>query len=164
MRKIGIFSGSFDPVHAGHIAFAEEAAKKLGLETVVFMPETFPRGKPNITPVSERLAELEISLANTRFVVLDAKADRFTVHKTLPELEALYPDATFTFLVGSDVALNVPNWSQIERLTSRFDFAVGMRSGDSKKAVETALDSAHASYKLVQTSFSHLSSKNLRRS
>lgn len=162
MKNIGIFSGSFDPVHKGHISFAKAAAKQCNLETVVFMPEATPRNKPHATVLSERLTELEFALADTPFTVLDAKSDQFTVDETLTELEALYPDTHFTFLVGSDVALNLPNWRNIERLVKRFDFAIGMRAGDNKKAVIVALSKADARYTLIETPFAHVSSRQLR--
>lgn len=162
MRQIGIFSGSFDPVHEGHLVFATEAAKICGLETIIFMPETAPRNKPHVSPISERITELEFALADTSFRVLNANSDQFTVDETLTELEALYPDSSFTFLVGSDVALGLAKWANIDRLTTRFDFAVGMREGDTKKAVETALRKLHANYTLITTPHGHLSSRQLR--
>lgn len=161
-RHIGIYSGSFDPVHKGHIAFAKEAARVCELSTVVFMPERFPRGKPNVSPISERLTELEITLAATPFEVLNAHADQLTVDETLLELEALYPETIFTFLIGSDVALNLPNWENIEALVLRSDFAVGLRDGDSLEEVQTAMGSVHAKWVPVTTAFSHLSSKQIR--
>lgn len=161
MRKLGIFSGSFDPVHKGHITFAEEAMRICGLETVVFMPERFPRKKPNISPISERLAELEITLADKPFLVLNAHTDQFTVDETLTELEALYPETLFTFLVGSDVALNLPNWPNSDRLTSRYDFAVGMREGDTQKIVEDILTASRIRHTVVKTHLGHLSSSAL---
>lgn len=162
-KKIGIFSGSFDPVHAGHIAFAKGAMKACQLDELVFMPERFPRGKPNVSPISERITELEIALADTPFKVLDAQADQFTVDETLTELEVLYPDAKFTFLVGSDVALNLPNWENIDRLASRHAFAVGMRSGDKRELVQNTMQSMTATFTLIETSAGHLSSSQFRR-
>lgn len=161
-RKIGIYSGSFDPVHDGHISFAKQAAKECGLETIVFMPERFPRGKPNVSPISERIAELEIALAKASFIVLNASVEQFTVDETLPELEALYPDTDFTFLVGSDVALNLPNWKNVNRLATKYDFAVGMRAGDAPEAIEQAMHAIQARWTLVTTSYGHVSSKQLR--
>ena len=161
-RHIGIYSGSFDPVHQGHIAFAKEAARVCELSSVVFMPERFPRGKPNVSPISERLTELEIALATTPFEALNAHADQFTVDETLLELEALYPETTFTFLIGSDVALNLPNWENIEALVQHSDFAVGLRDGDSIEEVQGAMESVRAKWVQITTSFSHLSSKQIR--
>ena len=161
-RHVGVYSGSFDPIHEGHIAFAKEAARVCNLETVIFMPERFPRGKPNATPISERLTELEIVLADTPFEVLDASADQFTVDETLTELEALYPEANFTFLVGSDVALNLPNWKNIDHLSRHHDFAIGMRANTQPSDVEHILSDTGIRYTFVTTPYSHLSSSDLK--
>lgn len=162
MKKIGIFSGSFDPVHEGHIAFADEAMRRCGLDTVVFMPERFPRGKPNISPISERVTELEIALAATPFVVLDLMADTFSVKETVPELKLLYPDAIFTFLIGSDVALKLSDWHDIQRLTEHYEFAVGMRTGDAEAEITAVLRSLHAQFTVVKSPLPHLSSSSLK--
>lgn len=162
MKHMGIYSGSFDPVHAGHIAFATEAAKVLALDTIVFMPEALPRHKPHVSPISERLSELEIALADTPFMVLDAHCDRFTVDETLTELEATYPDTDFTFLIGSDVALNLSSWNDIDHLTSRYSFAVGMRQDSDVNEVSDALKKAGAHFILVTTPMHHISSSQLR--
>lgn len=161
--KIGIYSGSFDPVHEGHIAFAEEAQRICQLETVIFMPERFPRGKPNVSPISERLTELELSLAETPFEVFNAHEDQFTVDETLTELEALHPDAEFTFLIGSDVARNLATWHNVERLIARYDFAVGMRANDSRDVIQTALEALNTRYVLISAPHEQLSSSLLRK-
>lgn len=162
MKKLGIFSGSFDPIHDGHISFATEAYQQLSLDSVVFMPEAFPRNKPHVTPVSERITELEIALASTPFSVLGTRTGQFTVDKTIAELITLYPGTDFTFLFGSDVALNMPLWPNIKRLTTAFDFAIGMRRGDDAKAIQNRLDSLNARYILISTPHNHLSSRSIR--
>gem|GEM_PF-1197683 len=162
-RKIGIFSGSFDPVHAGHIAFAQEAMRVCKLDELVFMPERFPRGKPNVSPISERITELEIALAETPFTVLDAQADQFTVDETLTELEVLYPNVKFTFLIGSDIALNLPKWENIERLSSRYEFAIGIRNSDATAIISETMQRLDiARYTLITTPHAHLSSSSIR--
>jgi cytidyltransferase-like protein len=50
MKHIGIYPGSFDPVHEGHFAFAKAALETGRLDTVIFLPEMKPRGKPQVTP------------------------------------------------------------------------------------------------------------------
>ncbi len=162
MKKIGIFSGSFDPIHEGHLTFAREAMLACELSTVIFMPERFPRGKPTVTPASKRIAQLETALDGTSFRVLDLSVDTFTVQKTLPELQSLYPDSTFTFLIGSDVALHLTNWRDISLLTQNYDFAVGMRANDSADDIQHAMTTLNVRYRLINTPYSHLSSRSLR--
>lgn len=162
MRKIGIYSGSFDPVHEGHVAFAMEAMRACSLDGVVFMPERFPRDKPTVSPVSERIANLENVLTETQFSILDVHTDIFTVATTLPELETLYPGSKLTLLIGSDVVLGLASWENIEELVAKVDFVVGMRAGSEEKTVTSTLQALGARYTLLTTDQSHVSSSSLR--
>lgn len=163
MRKIGIYPGSFDPVHAGHIAFAETAMKTCKLETVVFAPEMFPRNKPRVSPLSERVIELEFTLVKTPFLVAHLTSEQFTVDKTLPELTILYPDSTFTFLIGSDVAVHsLPNWDNLEYIAQTCEFVVGMRASETRKDVRATLETLSVHYVIVETDNGHLSSSVVR--
>lgn len=162
MRKIGIYSGSFDPVHRGHIAFATEAAKLCSLDAVVFLPERMPRDKPDISPISERVTELEIALRELPFSVIELPMDRFTVADTLPELTTRYPDSFFVFLIGSDVALKLAQWPNIQQLAAHYEFAVGMRIHESETEVQNALKQLNVRYTLVVTSFPDVSSSSLK--
>ena len=70
--SLGIFGGTFDPIHNAHLAVAEEAAETLGLERVLFVPAGEPPHKPGraITPADDRLAMVELAIAgNPRFAV-----------------------------------------------------------------------------------------------
>ena len=60
-NRVGILSGSFDPVHKGHIAFAIDAMKQAKLDEVYFLPEVKPRRKPGVSHVSHRIAMLQIA-------------------------------------------------------------------------------------------------------
>ena len=131
MRSIGIYPGAFDPVHAGHIAFAREAKRICGLDEVVFLPEPSPRGKQDVTRLSDRLALLRASLADEGLRVATLTSQQFTVHQTLPEIEQLFPDATLTLLAGSDVARTFQyRWPGLETLLMRVSLAIGLRGDD----------------------------------
>ena len=82
MSKVGIFSGTFDPVHAGHIAFALEAMESAGLDKVYFLPESMPRRKSGVTHYAHRLAMLELALKPyNKLSILELPDKQFSVVK-----------------------------------------------------------------------------------
>lgn len=139
-RHIGIYPGTFDPVHEGHIAFANEGAELFHLEKVVFLPEKNPRRKQNVTDISARQKKLSSSLAaHSKLEALLLDTDQFTILETLPKLHQLFQGSKFTFFIGSDVALHLPNWENLPLLLESVSFLIAMREGDSESEIENAL-------------------------
>lgn len=161
MGHIGIYSGTFDPVHAGHLAFADEAQRIGRLERVVFMPEQQPRGKVRVSALEQRIDTLRTQLAATDHEVHHASQSRFTIAETLPELEGKYRGITLSFLMGSDIVPSLPGWPHIERLL-RYQLLIGMRSNDRQESVIEILDQLGATYRIITTSYAHVSSRQLR--
>lgn len=140
-RKIGIYPGTFDPVHEGHTAFALAAQQALGLEKVVFLPEADPRNKPDASNLHHRLTMLNHAIkpySELPSLVLDEP--RFTVSSTLPILQRTFPDARLVLLIGSDVALTLPHWPGISKLLSTMDIVIGMRAQDSTERLDTLFE------------------------
>lgn len=137
-RRIGIYPGTFDPIHQGHIAFAQEAMRVCGLNEVIFLPERRPRGKEDaVTDIHHRIALIERAtetIADLRVLRLTSK--RFTVDETLPELRAAFPEATLTMLIGSDIVQTFPyRWEGLSTLLGEVSLAIGMRAGDTPEEV-----------------------------
>ena len=91
--SLGIFGGTFDPIHVAHLAVAEEAAEVLGLECVLFVPAGEPPHKPGrrITPAADRLAMVELAIAgNERFGVDRLEIDRPGPSYTVDTLASLH--------------------------------------------------------------------------
>lgn len=127
--RIGIYAGAFDPVHAGHVAFALQAIEAAHLDQVVFLPERRPRNKPGVEHFAHRIAMLKTALAlHPDLAVMELVDKCFTVRRTLPALERVFRDAELIFLMGSDAALSIPAWPQAERLLSSSELVVGVRS------------------------------------
>lgn len=165
MARIGIYPGTFDPVHAGHIAFATAALLECQLDEVVFLPEKTPRGKQNVTATAHRVALLEKAIENTAGLRVAALAsERFTVKQTLPELRALFGDAELTLLLGSDVALSLPYWPDVDVLLQEMPLVIGMRAGDSRQRITATFQNAamNAHYIFIETDHSHLASSQVR--
>src|SRR3954451_17379308 len=103
-QRIGIFAGSFDPIHKGHIAFALKAAESAELDEVYFLPEQRPRGKEGITHISHRLAMLELAArAHAKLGVIDLPDKQFWMSKAWPRLRQRFPGDKLFLLMGVDV-------------------------------------------------------------
>ena len=118
MRRIGLFGGTFDPPHLGHLVLAEWARMRLRLDRVVFMPAGTPphkRGR-RLTDAAHRLAMTRLAVrGNPAFVVSAFEARRagpsFTVD-TLRHLRGRQPGARFYLLMGADSLADFPTWHQ----------------------------------------------------
>lgn len=129
-KRVGIYSGTFDPVHAGHVAFALQAMEAAQLSTLYFLPERRPRHKKGVEHFGHRVAMLRRALKPYRkFDVIELDDVSFSVQRTLPHLEALFPASQLVFLFGSDSILHMHEWPRIERLFTAAELIVGMRSG-----------------------------------
>jgi nicotinate-nucleotide adenylyltransferase len=157
-RHIGIYSGTFDPVHPGHVAFACETRDKLQLDEIIFLPELTPRGKPQVTSMQHRQALLEQLLADQPGMrAVQLRSPQFTVDDTLPELHALLGDAQLTMLIGSDIVRTFPyRWEGLQTLLSSVSLAIGMRTGDSHSEITQIItDLQHAYGRPVQYQYIH---------
>lgn len=137
MKRIGIYAGTFNPVHTGHVAFALQALQAAGLDTVYFMPEREPRHKVGPEHYGHRYAMLERAVRpHEHLAVLDTTHKHFSVTRTLPHLQQLFPRSELVFLLGSDVVQYLPQWQHIATLVKNASFCIGLRAGADCKDVE----------------------------
>ena len=128
--RVGIYAGTFDPVHAGHITFALEAIERGELDEVIFLPERKPRHKSGVEHFGHRVAMLNRAIRpHRKLSVLELVDTNFTVQKTLPRLKTLLPEARFSFLIGADVLTTLPYWPGAEKLL-KHDLIVGRRADE----------------------------------
>ena len=135
MPPIGVFGGTFDPIHFGHLRLAEEMADALGLARVLFIPAGLPphRGLPR-TAATHRLGMVRRAIAgNPRFVADAREVQRpqpsYTVD-TLTTLRAELGDAQpLWLLLGADAFLGLPSWHDWRRLFELANIAVAERPG-----------------------------------
>ena len=138
--RIGIYAGAFDPVHAGHIAFALQALRAAHLDQIIFMPERRPRGKPGVEHYAHRVAMLKKALVpHPGLAVIETVDRHYTVRRTLPQLQVLFPGAKLVFLMGSDAALELPQWPHAGQLLAHNELVVGVRSEHQHADVEAAI-------------------------
>jgi nicotinate-nucleotide adenylyltransferase len=171
-RKIGVYPGTFDPVHAGHIAFSDETLKVCGLDEIIFLPDPSPRGKSDASHILQRVALLSEATApieNLR--VMHLGDETFTVHGTLPQLREQFGDCELTLLVGSDIVRTfLYRWEGLNVLLRQMPLAIGMRTGDSPdemRAIIGGLEREHnisIPYELIDTQHANISSSQLKNS
>ena len=148
MLRIGIFSGTFDPVHNGHIAFCRTALQACKLDQVVLIPEEVPRAKQLVTPLEHRLLMLALATQDDhKLSVTRLATPQFTVSQTLPELRRHFPGAELTLLLGSDVAKTFAyRWPQLEILLGQLELAIGLRHGDNPDAIAVLMRRLQETY------------------
>jgi nicotinate-nucleotide adenylyltransferase len=135
MPPIGIFGGTFDPIHFGHLRLAEEMAEGLGLSQVRFIPAGQPphRGAPR-TAASHRLEMARRAIAgNPRFAVDAREVQRPDPSYTVDTLTALRAELgdeqPLWLLLGADAFLGLPSWHEWQRLFELANIAVAARPG-----------------------------------
>jgi nicotinate-nucleotide adenylyltransferase len=127
--KIGIFGGTFNPIHYGHLRGAEEVRERFGLRKIIFIPSNNPPLKTQeIIDPKHRYKMTELALSgNSFFEISDIeyrKPDKSYTVSTLEELRSLYADTNLYFILGIETFLDIPNWSQPEKLVRLIDFII----------------------------------------
>jgi nicotinate-nucleotide adenylyltransferase len=141
-KRIGIYSGTFDPVHNGHIGFALRALDVAKLDEVVLIPEKRPREKDTVTDLTHRF-ELLVRATEPYegLAVRLLSPEQFCVQGTLPELRAMYGgDTELHMLLGSDVVKTFPSrWTNLDDLFTHMGLVIGLRRGDTRKELKKLL-------------------------
>ena len=137
--SLGIFGGTFDPIHFAHLAVAQEAAEALGLERVLFVPAGQPPHKPDrvITPGTHRLAMVELAIVgNDRFAIDRIELERDGPSYTVDTLEALHASRPaawvmpeLTLILSAEAFLGLATWREPRRVLELARLAVAPRDG-----------------------------------
>jgi len=136
---VGILGGTFDPIHIGHLAIAEEAREALGLEQVLFVPTRMPVHKPGrpVTPAEHRVAMVAAAIAgNPAFALERAEVDRDGPSYAVDTLTGLVDAARasgraveYTFILSAEAYAGLPSWHRPARLLELCRMAVVPRPG-----------------------------------
>ncbi|HEV2177165.1 MAG TPA: nicotinate-nucleotide adenylyltransferase [Terriglobia bacterium] len=136
--NIALFGGTFDPIHAGHLRAAKVAARRFGLDRVLFIPSGNPPHKvqERLTPFVHRLAMVALACSGDTGLIpslLEAphRDGRiyYSVDTARAVRKALAPGDRLYFLLGLDSFLDLPHWRQYARLFDLMDFIVVPRPG-----------------------------------
>lgn len=140
-RKIGVYGGTFDPIHYGHLVLAEQAREQLRLDEVRFIPAAIPPHKQTraITAAKHRLEMVELAtVGHAAFTVSEIELRREGVSYTAETLRLLQeeqPDDDFYLLLGADGLRDLPTWRQSEEILRLARVAVACRPGSPPPSV-----------------------------
>jgi nicotinate-nucleotide adenylyltransferase len=137
--RLGIYGGTFDPVHLGHLILARDALEQLRLDAVLFTParqSPFKDGKPGAGD-AQRLAMLRLALkGREKFWLtrceLDRPAPSYAID-TAAEIREAFPRAHLLWLIGADQLADLSEWHRARELKKLVTFAVLPRAGDAPR-------------------------------
>ncbi|GGE14190.1 nicotinate-nucleotide adenylyltransferase [Marinithermofilum abyssi] len=133
--KVGIFGGTFDPIHIGHMIMVEQALEMAGLDQVWLIPAPSPPHKQgkSITDARHRLKMTELAVAdNPRLRVSRIEMERSGPSYTVDTVKALtrqYPEYQFFLIIGGDMILDLPRWHRIEEILETVEVIGLLRKG-----------------------------------
>jgi nicotinate-nucleotide adenylyltransferase len=172
--RVGIFGGTFDPVHIGHLIVAEQAREQARLDEVWFVPAPRPPQKEGqaITRFGQRVEMLALAMAGQPAFRIDEVEKERTgpsyTADTLGELVGRHPDHVFFLIVGGDSLHDLPTWRQPQRIVELAALVVAARPGyplvtADELRVRLGLEPGAVRLELVQTILIEISSRDLRR-
>jgi len=166
LSRIGIYAGTFDPVHAGHIAFALQSIEAAKLDGVYFLPERRPRTKQQVEHFGHRVAMLKRAFKpHPKLHALELVDVNFSVARTLPKLQELFLGDELVFLFGSDVVPGIASWPNAKSLLNNNEFVVGLRHDDKREDTHKIIEAWETQPKTVTVFESyapHVSSSKIR--
>lgn len=142
MKKIGIFGGTFNPIHKGHMHLADTVSDTIGLDKLIFMPSNIPPHKSadNLYANEIRFEMCKLAAeSDKRYEVSDFEIKRqgksYSVY-TVEHIRKLYPDDIIYMLLGSDMLLSFDKWFRFEEILKNVALAVVSRENDDIDALK----------------------------
>jgi nicotinate-nucleotide adenylyltransferase len=136
MKRIGLFGGSFNPVHLGHLLVASAAREELNLDRIFFVPAAQSPFKPDqqLAPAEKRLQMLRLALAGCSWSEVDEQEIKrgglsYSID-TVKDYAARHPGAKLFYLIGADHVQLLPKWRCADELARLTSFVVVSRPGE----------------------------------
>ena len=131
MKKYGIFGGTFNPIHYGHLLICEYLKEELDLDKIIFIPTGNPPHKDLDVSAEHRYDMVKLAIeSNPGFEISDIETKRvklsYTVD-TVRELKKVYKEEKLFFLIGLDTLFQLKTWKKIEELSKEIEFVVALR-------------------------------------
>jgi nicotinate-nucleotide adenylyltransferase len=172
--RIGVFGGTFDPVHLGHLILAEQCRSQAPLDEVWFLPSAHPPHKPGagVTRFDQRCDMVELAVAGhpsfrVERLEKELKAPSYTA-ETLTELRRRHPGHEFFLLMGSDGLPDLPGWHEPRRVIEQASLVVVPRPGvmlwtAERLAAALGVDASAVRLRFVACPMIEIASRELRR-
>lgn len=171
MKKYGIFGGSFNPIHYGHLMICEYIKEEMGLDKVIFIPTGNPPHKDLGVSAEDRYEMVKLAISpNPDFEISDIETTRvklsYTVD-TIRELKEIYKEEKLYFLIGLDSLFQLKTWKKIGDLSQEIEFVVALRPGyidkeEINREIDFLRDNFGTRINLIKTPLYEISSTDLR--
>lgn len=171
MKKYGIFGGSFNPIHYGHLMICEYIKEEMGLDKVIFIPTGTPPHKELEVSAEDRYEMVRLAISpNPDFEISDIETIRvkmsYTVD-TIRELKKIYREEKLYFLIGLDSLFQLKTWMKIGDLSQEIEFVVALRPGyldkeEINKEIDFLRENFGTKINLIKTPLYEISSTDLR--
>jgi len=168
MKRIGVFSGTFDPFHVAHLESCLVAKASCELTTVAILIERKPKRKRNVTTYKNRLAMTDLAIQSYPSLrLIDTKKDNINTKNITPILKEQFPVSEFWYIFGSDMLDHLPHWDGLDSLINEYKFCVILRRKDDLKYTEQILKDLkkkynRLTYKILPEVWSDISSSKIR--
>lgn len=171
-QRVGVYGGTFDPIHFGHLAVAEDARAALGLSRLLVVPAARQplKGHSQGAGPAHRLAMARLACAdNPAFSVDAAEIERPPPSYTVDTLAALHerlgPGVELWFILGADAARDLPRWHRADQIVRLARLAIVARPGSTihLPSLEMALPAIAGRYRQIDGPHLDISSTELRR-
>lgn len=141
-RRLGLFGGTFNPIHNGHLAIARQTRQVLDLDRILFIPTSDPPHKPqkHLAPAKDRFEMVRLAISSEpSFAISDIEIRRPGKSYSIDMVRLLQQEygreISFSFLIGLDAFLDFPTWREPEALINLCSFVVISRQGVSFQAL-----------------------------
>lgn len=172
--KIGIMGGTFDPIHIGHLLLGEFAYEDFGLDEIWFLPNGNPPHKQQTEEkdaLGHRVEMIRRAIKDVPYFKLclhEAKENEHSyTYKTMRELNALYPDHDFYFILGADSLFSIEEWKFFREIFPACTILAAMRddkdAADMQKKILDLEQKYGAKIQILQAPLLEISSTTLRR-
>ena len=172
MRTIGIFGGTFDPPHLGHLILAAEARAQLGLERLLWVltPDPPHKQDQSIAPLDHRLEMVKLAIANDpQFEISSVEMTRPGPHYALDTVHILAgqnPEVNLAYLMGGDSLNDLPHWHRPADFVSACHLiGVMRRPGDTVElaALEKSLPGLRSKVRFVEAPLLNIAAREIRK-